>query len=184
MRFLENGFRASIHKVAASESLPAAQSVWWHCLIAPMSASLLTGWRSLERSSAVPGRTSAWHCGPVGVPPRYVARPRTGSGTLPQPAGVDWWKRECARHGRSFPRPRGKSRTHGIVSNLVSRIARNLPAARRSRRRPGRACSPSPVSLAWPSVMARSRQLIFETRFGDADEANAARGGCKASSCG
>jgi hypothetical protein len=36
-----------IHKAAGSDSLPPAQRVWWHFLIAPMSASLPTGWMSL-----------------------------------------------------------------------------------------------------------------------------------------
>jgi hypothetical protein len=43
-------FCEKIHKATGSESLPPAQRVWWHFLIAPMSASLLTGWTELGKA--------------------------------------------------------------------------------------------------------------------------------------
>jgi hypothetical protein len=70
------------------------------------------------------------------------------------------WKRERARPGRCFPRPRGKTRTHQNNPGVRSSFTRKRLAARRGQRRPGRACSPTSEIRAEPGSQNGNRQTV------------------------
>ena len=63
---------------------------------------------------------------------------------------------ERARHGRSFPRPRGKHGRTGTVQAFVSAPCAKVRDAGRGPRRPGRACSPNPKRHAQFGLITRT----------------------------